>query len=62
MTRKDKDIIYLIPEGQTRNSHDYHYTLYKKRKNSNKFRAHKFNPISRKHEWFIEVKKPPHSK
>jgi len=62
MARKDLDVIYLIPEGQTRESHDYHYTVYKKRKHPEKFRMKKYNPKSRKHEWFVEVKKPPHSK
>jgi large subunit ribosomal protein L33 len=53
--------VYLIPEGQTRESHEYHYTVSKKKK-MEKMRMKKFNPVSRKHEWFVEVKKPPHSK
>jgi len=61
MARKDNDIVYLIPEGQTRESHDYHYTVSKPKK-MEKFRMKKYNPVSRKHEWFVEVKKPPHSK
>jgi len=61
MARKDNDIVYLIPEGQTRESHDYHYTVNKPKK-MEKFRMKKYNPVSRKHEWFVEVKKPPHSK
>jgi len=60
MARKDNDVVYLIPEGQTRESHEYHYTVYKNKK-MEKMRKKKFNPVSRKHEWFIEVKKPPHS-
>jgi large subunit ribosomal protein L33 len=62
MARKDLDIVYLIPEGQTRDSHEYHYTAYKKRRNPDKLRMKKYNPVSRKHEWFVEVKKPAHSK
>ena len=62
---KKKDIVYLIPEGQTRDSHDYHYTVYTSgnmRSAGKKFRVRKYNPVSKKHEWFIEAKKPPHSK
>jgi large subunit ribosomal protein L33 len=61
MARKDNDVVYLIPEGQTRESHQYHYTI-SKRKKLEKMRMRKYNPVSRKHEWFVEVKKPPHSK
>jgi large subunit ribosomal protein L33 len=61
MARKDNDIVYLIPEGQTRESHDYHYTVSKNKK-KDKMRLKKYNPKTQKHEWFVEIKKPSHSK
>ena len=47
MARKDNDVVYLIPEGQTRESHDYHYTVYKNKK-MEKMRKKKFNPVQPK--------------
>lgn len=63
MAKKSKkgNIAWLIPEGQTRESHDYHYSFYK-RKSVEKKKFKKYNPVSRKHEIFIEVKAPSHSK
>ena len=58
-----KDIVYLIPEGETRSSHTYHYTLQKtKNLKSQKVKFRKYNPVKRKHEMFVEVKAPGHSK
>ena len=57
--------IYLIPEGETRDSHTYHYTVVKTKKfiqENEKLKIKKFNPVKRKHEWFVEAKLPPHSK
>ena len=57
--------VYLIPEGETRDSHTYHYTVVKTKKfiqENEKLKIKKFNPVKRKHEWFVEAKLPPHSK
>ena len=56
--------VYLIPEGETRDSHTYHYTVIKTRKfilENTKLSLKKFNPVKRVHEWFVEAKLPPHS-
>jgi large subunit ribosomal protein L33 len=57
-----KDIVYLIPEGETRDSHTYHYTLQKtKSLKGQKVKFKKYNPVKRKHEMFVEVKAPGHN-
>ena len=62
MATKRKDIVYLIPEGEARDSHTYHYTLQKtKNTKGTKLKFRKFNPIKRKHEMFVEVKAPGHN-
>lgn len=64
-SNKRKTILYLIPEGETRNSHTYHYTIVKTKRliqEQKKIRLKKYNPVKRKHEWFVEAKLPPHSK
>ena len=67
MAKKDKrqSKVYLIPEGETRDSHTYHYTAIKTKRltsENQKLKLKKYNPVKRKHEWFIEAKLPPHSK
>ena len=67
MAKKDKrkTIVYMIPEGETRNRHTYHYTAVKTKRltiENIKLKLKKFNPVKQKHEWFIETKLPPHSK
>jgi len=60
-----KLIINLIPEGESRDSHTYHYTTYKTASmisEQRKLRVKKYNPIKRKHEFFIEAKLPRHTK
>ena len=57
-----KDIVYLIPEGETRDSHTYHYTLQKtKSLKGKKVKFRKYNPVKRIHEMFVEVKAPGHN-
>ena len=54
-----------LVEGETRDSHTYHYTVVKTKKfiqENEKLKIKKFNPVKRKHEWFVEAKLPPHSK
>ena len=63
MAKKRKNIVMMIPEGETRSSHTYHYNITKtKNMMGEKMRERKFNPVKRAHEWFVEVKLPPHSK
>ena len=62
---KRKTLLYLIPEGETRDSHTYHYTFIKTKNltiDNKKLKLKKYNPVKRKHEWFVEAKLPPHSK
>ena len=65
MAANKQQKVYLIPEGETRDSHTYHYTVVKTKKfihEHEKLKIKKFNPVKRKHEWFVEAKLPPHSK
>ena len=60
-----KQIVYLIPEGESRDSHTYHYTAYKTTSmisEQRKLRMKKYNPIKGVHEFFIEAKLPRHTK
>ena len=59
MAANKQQKIYLIPEGETRDSHTYHYTVVKTKKfiqENEKLKIKKFNPVKRKHEWFVEAK------
>lgn len=65
MAKKNNQIIYLIPEGETRNSHTYHYSVVKTKNliiENRKLKLRKYNPIKRKHEMFVEAKLPKHQK
>jgi large subunit ribosomal protein L33 len=67
MAKKDKrkQIVYMIPEGETRDSHTYHYTAVKTKNlivENRKLKLRKYNPIKRKHEMFVEAKLPKHQK
>jgi large subunit ribosomal protein L33 len=65
MAKKNNQIIYLIPEGETRNSHTYHYSAVKTKNliiENRKLKLRKYNPIKRKHEMFVEAKLPKHQK
>lgn len=64
-SNKRKQIVYLIPEGETRDSHTYHYTAVKTKtliQENTKIRLKKYNPVKRKHEMFVEAKLPKHQK
>ena len=55
----------MIPEGETRDSHTYHYTAVKTQtlvQENRKLKMRKYNPVKRKHEMFIEAKLPKHQK
>ena len=64
-SNKRKQIVYMIPEGETRDSHTYHYTAVKTKtlvQENRKLKIKKYNPVKRKHEMFIEAKLPKHQK
>ena len=67
MAKKDKrkTIVYFIPEGETRDSHTFHYTAVKTKtltQDNRKLKLIKYNPVKRVHEMIVEAKLPPHSK
>ena len=60
-----KQIVYMIPEGETRDSHTYHYSVTKTKNlivENRKLKLRKYNPVKRKHEMFVEAKLPKHQK
>jgi large subunit ribosomal protein L33 len=70
-SKKGKRLVYLIPEsesrpeGETRDKHTYHYMGVKTASmisNQKKLRVRKYHPIRQRHEWFVEVKLPRHTK
>jgi len=64
-SNKRKQIVYMIPEGETRDSHTYHYTAVKTKtlvQENRKLKMRKYNPVKRKHEMFVEAKLPKHQK
>lgn len=65
MADKKQTKVYLIPEGETRDSHTYHYTAVKTKtlvQENRKLKMRKYNPVKRKHEMFVEAKLPKHQK
>jgi large subunit ribosomal protein L33 len=64
-SNKKKVIVYMIPEGETRDSHTYHYTAVKTKtliQENRKLKMKKFNPVKQNHEMFVEAKLPKHQK
>ena len=64
-SNKRKQIVYLIPEGETRDTHTYHYTAVKTKtlvQENRKLKMKKYNPVKRKHEVLVEAKLPTHQK
>ena len=62
---KRKTIVYMIPEGESRDHHTYHYTAVKTKAlvmENKKLRFKKYNPVKRIHEFFVEAKLPKHQK
>ena len=53
MGRKDNDVVYLIPEGQTRESHDYHYTISKKKKLEKMLHAFFMSLVNLNNTWIL---------
>ena len=62
---KKNVIVYMIPEGESRDHHTYHYTAVKTKtliQENRKLKMKKYNPVKRKHVMFIEEKLPKHKK
>jgi large subunit ribosomal protein L33 len=63
MAKKSTVKVRLVPEDKV----DSKFYYYAKKPTSglkakDKFRMKIYNPATKKHEWFIEKKLPPHSK
>ena len=63
MAKKSSLKVRLVPEDKP----DSKYYYYAKKptageKAKEKLKMKKYNPATRKHEWFVEKKLPPHSK
>ena len=55
-SKKKQSKVYMIPEGETRDHHTYHYTAVKTKTltiENRKLKFKKYNPVKRKHEWFV---------
>ena len=63
MAKKTYDIVNLVSEDNPKCG--FRYTTKKTNKGmkaGNQLRLRKYNPVTRKHEWFVEKKLPNHSK
>ena len=63
MAKKSTVKVRLVPEDKPNSSFNYYVkkpTAGDKAKD--KLKMKKYNPATRKHEWFVEKKLPPHSK
>ena len=63
MAKKSTVKVRLVPEEKT----DSKFYYYAKKPTSglkakDKLRMKKYNPATKKHEWFVEKNVPPHSK
>lgn len=57
--------VWMIPEGESRNSASYHFIHAKtlsQLRDGKKLRMRKYHPGLRQHVWFVENRMPPHSK
>jgi|TARA_B110000971_G_scaffold194221_1_gene207778 large subunit ribosomal protein L33 len=63
MAKKSHIKVRLVPEASP-NSSFFYYTRKptKGEKVKDKLKVKKYNPVTRKHEIFVEKKLPPHSK
>ena len=63
MAKKSSIKVRLVPEEKPNSAFNYYVkkpTAGDKAKD--KLKMKKYNPSTRKHEWFVEKKLPPHSK
>lgn len=57
--------VWMIPEGESRNSASFHFIhakTLKQIRDGKKLRMRKYHPGLRQHVWFVENRMPPHSK
>ena len=64
-TRKPYEKVRLVPEDSKMKAHAFYYYAMKAgkgEKKNQKLRMRKFDPVTKKHIWWVEKKLPPHSK
>jgi len=64
MATKRKNLVLMVPEDHQR---DYKYSFVAEKsakltREGKKLRRRSYNPITRKHEVFVERRMPPHAK
>mgnify|MGYP001309823069 FL=1 len=63
MAKKSHIKVRLVPESKPDSAFVYYVKKPTKgEKAKNKLKLNKYNPVTRKHEIFVEKKLPPHSK
>ena len=63
MAKKSSIKVRLVPEAKPNSSFFYYAKKPTKGEKAKvKLKVKKYNPITRKHEFFVEKKLPPHSK
>tara|TARA_Y100001970_G_C14171283_1_gene824320 strand:+ start:531 stop:722 length:192 start_codon:yes stop_codon:yes gene_type:complete len=63
MAKKSHIKVRLVPESKPDSAFVYYVKKPTKgEKAKNKLKLNKYNPVTRKHEVFVEKKLPPHSK
>ena len=64
-TKKPYAKVRLVPEDSKMKDHGFYYYAMKPtkgEKKNDKLKVRKYDPITRKHIWWVEKKLPPHSK
>jgi large subunit ribosomal protein L33 len=64
-TKRPYTKVRLVPEDADSKDHGYYYYALKPNKGekkNQKLKVRKYDPITRKHRWWVEKKLPPHSK
>lgn len=63
MAKKTSVKVRLVPELKPDSAYNYYIKKTSAGEKAKvKIRLKKYNPSTRKHEWFVEKKLPPHSK
>ena len=64
-TKRQYVKVRLVPEDSKMKDHGFYYYAIKPgkgEKQNQKLKVRKYDPITRKHIWWVEKKLPPHSK
>jgi large subunit ribosomal protein L33 len=64
-TKRPYTKVRLVPEDANSIDHGFYYYAFKPNKGekkNQKLKVRKYDPITRKHRWWVEKKLPPHSK